>query len=79
MRAIINMAGAATPVVLGFLALLQAQRGTAAGRCARDAGSPVPECGQKTERLLLRILSSLNLGVTEVMVHPGYHDWTITR
>lgn len=78
MRAIINIAGAATPVVLGFLVLLQAQRVTAAGRCAPDAGSGVPEYAQMTERLLLRTLSSLNLGVTEVMVHPGYHDWSIT-
>lgn len=31
-----------------------------------------------TERLLLRTLSSLNLGVTEVMGHSGYLDWSIT-
>lgn len=32
-----------------------------------------------TERLMLRTLSALNLGVTEVMVPPGYHDWAIAR
>jgi chitin disaccharide deacetylase len=78
------IAGSAKQVVLGCLARLQA-------RCVRSADLFCPdylcglaESGQMTEEALLRTLSSLRPGVTEIMVHPGYHDgqmegWPLSR
>jgi len=79
-----SMAGAAKQVILRGLAFLQARRVTAARLFAPDALSGIPQSGQMTERLLLRTLSALKPGVTEIMVHPGYHDgamegWPLSR
>jgi predicted glycoside hydrolase/deacetylase ChbG (UPF0249 family) len=69
-----SMAGSAKQVVLRSLARMQARRVTVAGLFAPDTLSGIPESGHMTERRLLRTLSSLKPGVTEIMVHPGYHD-----
>jgi predicted glycoside hydrolase/deacetylase ChbG (UPF0249 family) len=67
-------AGSAKQVVLGCLALLQRQRVRTAKLFCPDYFCGLAESGQMTEEPLLRSLLSLRPGVTEIMVHPGYHD-----
>jgi hopanoid biosynthesis associated protein HpnK len=74
-----QMAGSAKQVVLRCLSLLQVRCVTSAALFAPDYLSGVPESGRMTERQLLHTLSSLKPGVTEVMVHPGYHDGEMER
>jgi chitin disaccharide deacetylase len=68
------MAGSAKQVVLNCLALLQERRVRSVGLVCPDYLCGVTESGQMTEEALLRTLSSLKPGVTEIMVHPGYND-----
>lgn len=60
--------------ILTSLAIPRAHRISMAGLFAPDHFSGVAESGRLTEDDLLRILQQLRPGVTEVMVHPGYHD-----
>jgi hopanoid biosynthesis associated protein HpnK len=68
------MAGSAKQVVLRCLSLLHARRVRSAELFCPDYLCGVAESGQMTEGALLRTLSLLRPGVTEIMVHPGYHD-----
>jgi hopanoid biosynthesis associated protein HpnK len=79
-----SLAGSAKQVVLHGLTRMQGRRVPAAGLYAPDALSGIPESGAMTERRLLQTLSKLQPGVTEIMVHPGYHDggmegWPLSR
>jgi hopanoid biosynthesis associated protein HpnK len=83
-RGLGHMAGSAKQVVLCCLSLLQARRVRSAELFCPDYLCGVAESGQMTEGALLRILSSLRPGVTEIMVHPGYDGsemerWPLSR
>jgi chitin disaccharide deacetylase len=71
-RGLGRMAGSAKQIVLCCLALLQARHVRSAELFCPDYLRGITESGQMTERALLRTLSSLRPGVTEIMVHPGY-------
>jgi predicted glycoside hydrolase/deacetylase ChbG (UPF0249 family) len=73
------MAGSAKQVVLGCLTRLQARRVRSAGLFCPDYLCGIAESGQMTEASLLRTLSLLRPGITEIMVHPGYHDGEMER
>jgi chitin disaccharide deacetylase len=73
------LAGSAKQVVLRCLASLHVRRVRSAELFCPDYLCGVAESGQMTERALLRTLSSLKPGVTEVMVHPGYPDGALER
>jgi hopanoid biosynthesis associated protein HpnK len=78
------VAGSAKQVVLRCLALLQARHVRSAELFCPDYLCGIAESGQMTEKALLRTLSSLRPGITEIMVHPGYHDgemdgWPLSR
>ena len=78
------LAGSVKQAVLGGLTLLQARYANSAGLCSSDRLCGIAESGQMTEEALLRTLASLSSGVTEIMVHPGYHDgstegWPLSR
>jgi chitin disaccharide deacetylase len=73
------MAGAAKQVVLRYLSLLHARRISSAELFCPDYLCGVAESGQMTEKALLRTLSSLKPGVTEIMVHPGYRGGEMNR
>ncbi len=60
--------------ILTSLAIPRAHRIAMAGLFYPEHFSGVAESGRLTEDDLLRILQQLRPGVTEVMVHPGYHD-----
>ena len=72
-------AGSAKQIVLRCLSFLQARCVRSAGLFCPDSLCGIAESGQMTERALLRTLSSLKPGVTEVMVHPGYRDAGMER
>jgi hopanoid biosynthesis associated protein HpnK len=76
--------GSAKQVVLCSLALLQARSLRSAELFCPDYLCGLAESGQMTEEALVRTLSLLRPGVTEIMVHPGYHDgqmegWPLSR
>jgi hopanoid biosynthesis associated protein HpnK len=76
--------GSAKQVVLRCLAFLQARRVRSAALFCPDYLRGIAESGQMTAEALLRTLSSLRPGITEIMVHPGYHDgemrgWPLSR
>jgi hopanoid biosynthesis associated protein HpnK len=78
------LAGSAKQLVLGCLAGLQARCVRSAELFCPDYFCGIVESGQMTEEALLRTLSSLKPGVTEIMVHPGYYDsqmggWPLSR
>jgi len=78
------LAGSAKEVVLDCLALVQARHVSSSGLYCPDYLCGIAESGQMTEEALLRTLSSLRPGVTEIMVHPGYPDgqmegWALSR
>jgi hopanoid biosynthesis associated protein HpnK len=78
------LTGSAKQTVLRCLSLLQAQNVKSAGLFCPDYLCGIAESGHMTEGALLRTLSSLKPGVTEVMVHPGYRDsemdgWPLSR
>jgi len=60
--------------LLTSLAIPRAHRISMAGLFSPNHFSGVAESGRLTEDDLMRILQQLTPGVTEVMVHPGYHD-----
>jgi hopanoid biosynthesis associated protein HpnK len=72
-RGLGRLAGSAKQVVLCSLSLLQARHVRSAELFCPDYLCGLAESGQMTEGALLRTLSSLRSGVTEIMVHPGYH------
>jgi hopanoid biosynthesis associated protein HpnK len=79
-----RLAGSMKQLVLGCLARLQARRVSSSGLFCPDYLCGIAESGQMTEEALLRALSSLRPGVTEIMVHPGYPDdqmegWPLSR
>jgi hopanoid biosynthesis associated protein HpnK len=79
-----SLAGSAKQVVLRCLSVVQAQRVRDSGLFCPDALCGLAESGHMTEAALLRTLSSLQPGVTEIMVHPGYDDggseqWPLSR
>jgi chitin disaccharide deacetylase len=78
-RGLSCLAGSAKQVVLRCLSLLQGRYAKSAGLFCPDSLCGVVESGQMTDQALLRTLSSLKPGVTEVMVHPGYHDGKMER
>jgi hopanoid biosynthesis associated protein HpnK len=76
--------GSAKQGVLRCLAILQARHIRSAELFCPDYLCGIAESGQMTERPLLHTLSSLRPGVTEIMVHPGYHGgemdgWPLSR
>lgn len=78
------LAGSAKQVVLRCLALLQARYVRSTELYCPDYLCGITESGQMTEEALRRTLLSLRPGVTEIMVHPGYHDaemerWPLSR
>jgi hopanoid biosynthesis associated protein HpnK len=78
------IAGSAKQVVLRCLAFLQARHVRSAALFCPDYLCGITESGQMTADALLRTLSSLRPGITEIMVHPGYHDgemesWSLSR
>jgi hopanoid biosynthesis associated protein HpnK len=73
------MAGSAKQMVLGCLTRLQARRVRSAGLFCPDYLCGIAESGQMTEASLLRTLSFLRPGITEIMVHPGYHGGEMER
>jgi hopanoid biosynthesis associated protein HpnK len=83
-RGLSRLSGSVKQVVLCCLSLLQARHVRSAELFCPDYLCGVAESGQMTERVLLRTLSSLKPGVTEIMVHPGYQDsgmegWPLSR
>jgi hopanoid biosynthesis associated protein HpnK len=68
-----RLPGSAKQLVLRCLSLLQARQVRSAELFCPDYFCGLAKSGQMTERALLRALSSLRPGVTEIMVHPGYH------
>jgi chitin disaccharide deacetylase len=78
------MAGSAKQVVLRCLSLMHARHVRSAELFCPDYLCGLAESGQMTEGALLRTLSSLRPGITEIMVHPGYRDgelekWPLSR
>ena len=78
------LAGSVKQAVLDGLTLLQARYASSAGLFSPDRLCGIAESGQMTEEALLRTIASLRSGVTEIMVHPGYHDgstegWPLSR
>jgi hopanoid biosynthesis associated protein HpnK len=73
------MAGSTKQVVLRCLSLLHARSVRPSELFCPDYLCGVAESGQMTEGALLRTLSSLRPGVTEIMVHPGYHSGEMDR
>jgi chitin disaccharide deacetylase len=78
------LAGSAKQLVLSCLADMQARCVRSAQLFCPDYFCGIVESGQMTEEALLRTLSSLKPGVTEIMVHPGYYDsqmegWPLSR
>jgi hopanoid biosynthesis associated protein HpnK len=69
-----GLAGLTKQAVLYCLSWLQARPLRSAGLFCPDHFYGVAESGQMTEVALLRILSALKPGVTEIMVHPGYRN-----
>jgi hopanoid biosynthesis associated protein HpnK len=61
-------------LILTSLSALQSRPIARAGLIYPDHFSGIAESGHVTEDDLLQILRQLQPGVTEVMVHPGYHD-----
>jgi hopanoid biosynthesis associated protein HpnK len=74
-RGLGRLAGSAKQAVLCCLFLMHARRVRSAELFCPDYLCGVAESGQMTEGALLRTLSLLKPGVTEIMVHPGYHDY----
>ena len=64
---------------LSALAAVQDRRIAQSALRAPDHFSGIAESGALTERDLARILRALQPGVTELMVHPGYHDAVVDR
>jgi hopanoid biosynthesis associated protein HpnK len=78
------LAGSMKQVALRCLSSVQARRVRSTEFFCPDFLCGIVESGQMTEEALLRTLSSLKPGVTEIMVHPGYHDggmenWPLSR
>jgi predicted glycoside hydrolase/deacetylase ChbG (UPF0249 family) len=61
-------------LILTSLSALQSRPIARAGLIYPDHFAGIAESGHLTEDDLLQILRQLQPGVTEVMVHPGYHD-----
>jgi hopanoid biosynthesis associated protein HpnK len=78
-RTLGRLGGSAKQAVLRCLSSLHVRRVRSAELFCPDYLCGVAESGQMTERALLRTLSSLRPGVTEVMVHPGYPDGEVER
>jgi predicted glycoside hydrolase/deacetylase ChbG (UPF0249 family) len=68
------LAGVARRAALSAAAAAQSRRLAASGIRTPDHFSGVAESGALREADLLRMLDDLAPGVTEIMVHPGYHD-----
>jgi chitin disaccharide deacetylase len=66
-------AGSAKQIVLRCLAILQARHVRSAELFCPDYLCGIAESGQMTEKALLHTLWSLRPGITEIIVHPGYH------
>jgi predicted glycoside hydrolase/deacetylase ChbG (UPF0249 family) len=69
-----GVGGLARRVALSALAAVQARRIAETGLWRPHHFAGIAESGRLTEGDLLRILRGLKLGVTEIMVHPGYRD-----
>jgi predicted glycoside hydrolase/deacetylase ChbG (UPF0249 family) len=64
---------------LASLAAFRARPMAAAGLVHSTRFSGIAESGHLNEDRLLRLLRALQPGVTEVMLHPGYHDSVVGR
>jgi predicted glycoside hydrolase/deacetylase ChbG (UPF0249 family) len=78
-RGLPYLGGFAKQLVLCGLSLMQARHVRSAELFRPDYLCGIAESGQMTEGALRRTLSSLKPGITEIMVHPGYHDGEIER
>jgi hopanoid biosynthesis associated protein HpnK len=79
-----EIAGLGRQAILTSLAAFRARPIAAAGLFHPARFSGIAESGRLTEEALLRLLRSLQPGVTEVMIHPGYPDsivdgWPMSR
>jgi len=71
-RGLNRLADSAKQVVLGSLSRLQGRYMRSAELFCPDYLYGLADSGRMTESTLLRLLSWLRPGVTEIMVHPGY-------
>ena len=60
--------------ILTCLAAIHGRRAVGTNLLCADRFRGIVESGCLTEQSLLRILATLQPGVTEIMVHPGYRD-----
>lgn len=73
------IAGSTKQIVLRCLSLIQERHVRSGQLFCPDYLCGVAESGEMTEGALLRTLSSLRPGITEIMVHPGYRDSELER